>query len=90
MSCAIISSRNTTSICKSLPVRNMMIDDLFDTNEQLVLMNDILEKIVDEGRPAKSPLPPSDVDRLRFVKESEVLARGFLNDMIQHFMKPTA
>ncbi|HMB11264.1 MAG TPA: hypothetical protein VKP01_11760 [Saliniramus sp.] len=70
---------------QSLPVRNMMIDDLFDTNEQLVLMNDILEKIVDEVA-AKSPLPPSDVDRLRFVKESEVLARGFLNDMIQHFM----
>ncbi len=70
---------------QSLPVRNMMIDDLFDTNEQLVLMNDILEKIVDEVA-AKSPLPPSDVDRLRFVKESEVLARGFMNDIIQHFM----
>ena len=70
---------------QSLPVRQMMIDDLFDTNEQLVLMNDILEKIVDEVA-AKSPLPPSDVDRLRFVKESEVLARGFMNDIIQHFM----
>ncbi|MCC5977235.1 MAG: hypothetical protein JJU21_04175 [Salinarimonas sp.] len=70
---------------QALPVRQMMIDDLFDTNEQLVLMNDILEKIVDEVA-AKSPLPPSDVDRLRFVKESEVLARGFMNDIIEHFM----
>ncbi|MGY6646207.1 MAG: hypothetical protein ACXIVD_13395 [Salinarimonas sp.] len=70
---------------QSLPVRQMMIDDLFDTNEQLVLMNDILEKIVDEVA-AKSPLPPTDIDRLRFVKESEVLARGFMNDIIQHFM----
>lgn len=70
---------------QSLPVRNMMIDDLFDSNEQLVLMNDILEKIVDEVA-AKSPLPTSDVDRLRFVRESEVLARGFMNDIITHFM----
>lgn len=70
---------------QSLPVRQMMIDDLFDTNQQLTLMNDILEKIVDEVA-AKSPLPPTDIDRLRFVRESEVLARGFLDDIIQHFM----
>ncbi len=70
---------------QALPARQMMIDDLFQTKDELVLMNDILEKIVDEVA-AKSPLPPSDVDRLRFVKESEVLARGFMDDIIQHFM----
>ena len=69
---------------QALPVKQMMIEDLIDANEQLVLMRGILEKIVDEVG-ARSGRPPSQVDRLRFVRESEVLARGFLSDMIQHF-----
>jgi hypothetical protein len=76
--------QNHDADLQALPVEQMVIADLIDRTGQFTLMNEFLGRALDEAT-ASVGAPEPNVDRLRFVRQSEELARGTMNDIIRAF-----